>query len=145
MKTAVFIGHDDCYNLSKEELKRIIIECIHNGVTNFLSGGQGGFDRACATAVFELKSNYPQIKNILVIPYLTFRVFDKDIFDEIVFPENFEKYYFKAAIVQRNRYMVKSADIAICYIQHSWGNAVKTYEFAKRRNLKMINLATYNS
>ena len=107
MKTVVFIGHNEFYGLSAENLNNVIIECINNGVTRFLSGGQGGFDRACSAAVFKLKKEYPHIKNILVIPYLSFRVTNKDIYDEIIFPEGFEKYHYKAAIPQRNKYMVR--------------------------------------
>ncbi|MBO5089732.1 MAG: DUF1273 family protein [Clostridia bacterium] len=144
MKTAVFIGHSECYGLSDEQLTNTIIKCINEGVTVFLNGGQGGFDRKCALAVFKLKNIFPQIKNVLVIPYLTFNVFDKDIFDEIIFPENFENYHFKAAIPKRNKYMVNHSDIAICCINHGWGNAVKTYEYAQNKNLKIINLSNYS-
>ena len=143
MKSVIFIGHNECYGLSVNELNKIIIECINNGATCFFSGGQGGFDRTCANAVFKLKKDYPNIKNILVIPYLSFNVFDKDIFDEIIFPNGFEKYHFKAAIPQRNKYIVNHSDTAICYIHHGWGNAVKTYEFAKKKGLNIINLSTY--
>lgn len=144
MKTVVFIGHNECYGLSESKLEETIIDCINMGATVFLSGGQGGFDRICARKVFEIKTQYPHIKNILVIPYVTFNVFNKSLFDEIIFPENFEKYHYKAAIPQRNKYMVNNSDIAICYINNSFGKATKTYELAKRKNLKIINLSIYN-
>ena len=144
MKSVVFIGHDDCYGLDRDALHQIIISCIEKGATTFLSGGQGGFDRACAVAVYKLKKEYPQIKNILVIPYPHFNVFNDEFFDEIVFPESLEKCYFKAAIVKRNKIMVDNADIAICYVGHGWGNAVKTFKYAKNKNLDIINLLNYN-
>lgn len=75
MNAAVFIGHSECYGLSTDELNKIIINCINSGITQFLSGGQGNFDTACATAVFKFKKDYPHIKNILVIPYLSFNNF----------------------------------------------------------------------
>ncbi len=119
MDTAVFIGHSKCYNLSIDKLEEAIKQCIENGITQFLSGGQGEFDRICAYTVFRLKSRHPHIKNILVIPYLSFNIFNEDIFDEILYPNEFEKYYYKVAIPQRNKYMVCHSDIAICYINHS--------------------------
>ncbi len=140
MKTAVFIGHNECFGLSEKKLRAKIIECIESGVTRFLNGGQGGFDRISAVSIFKLKKKYPHIKNILVIPYLTFNVFNKDIFDEITFPEGFEKYHYKEAIPKRNRFMVEQSDIAICYVHHSWGNAAKTHNFAEKQGLKIINL-----
>ena len=101
---AVFIGHSECYGITSEMVTAEIIKLIDKGVIYFLSGGQGGFDRLCAGCVYRLKKQYPQIQNILVIPYLTFNVFDKDIFDEIVYPEGFENYHFKSAIPARNKY-----------------------------------------
>ncbi len=62
------------------------------------------------------------------------------MFDEIIFPDGFEKFFFKAAIIERNRYMVDNAHVAICYIDHNYGGAYKTYEYAVKKNLKIINL-----
>ncbi len=144
MNTAVFIGHSQCYGLDKNKLKESIIDCINDGVTRFLSGGQGDFDHICANEVFKLKKNYPNIENILVIPYLSFNVVNKKIFDTIIFPDGFEKYHFKSAIPQRNKYMVNCSDVAICYIRHGLGNAVNTYKFAQKKNLVILNLSTFN-
>ena len=138
--TATFIGHNECYGVTKEQIKVAIVELIEKGVIYFLSGGQGGFDRTCAGCVKELKEKYPQINNILVIPYLNFSVFNKDIFDLILYPEGFEKYHFKAAIPARNKYMVNNSGYAICYVTHGWGGAAQTYEIAKKKGLKIINI-----
>lgn len=138
--TAVFIGHNECYGISSQDVELAIIKLIKCGVTVFLSGGQGGFDRLCAVCVNRLKNQYPQIKNCIVIPYLNFKIFDKDIFDEIIYPENFEKYHYKAAIPARNRFMVDSSAYAICYVNHGWGGAAKTFERAIKKNLTIINI-----
>ena len=142
-KTAIFIGHNDCYNVSSQDIEIAITALIDNGVNVFISGGQGGFDRLCARCVYNFKKAYPQIKNYLIIPYLDFNVFDKDIFDEIIYPEGFEKYYYKAAIPARNKFMVDSAAYAICYVNHGWGGAAKTYERALKKKLHIINLGIY--
>lgn len=144
MKSVVFIGHDECYEATSEEVEKQILKCIKKGATHFYSGGQGGFDRLSARCVDRLKLTHRNIKNILVVPYPTFTVFDKECFDEIIFPDGFEKYHYKAAIPKRNRYMVERCDAAICFISHGWGNAVKTYEYAKRKGLEIMNLANYN-
>ena len=49
--TAVFIGHNECYGVTSEQIKEAIVSLIDKGVTEFLSGGQGGFDRHPADAV----------------------------------------------------------------------------------------------
>ena len=143
--TATFIGHNDCFGITENQVKDAIREHIEKGVTDFLSGGQGGFDRLCGRCVYELKREYPQIKNYLVIPYLSFSVYNKDYFDLIIYPDGFEKYHYKAAIPARNRYMVDNSGYAICFVTHSWGGAAKTYERAKKKKLQIINLRGSNS
>ncbi len=136
----MFIGHRECYEVSSEKLRQAIEACIHQDITVFLSGGQGQFDRMSASAVHQLKSTYPFIQNHLVIPYLNFRVFNKELFDQIIYPEGLEKYHYKAAIGRRNRYMVEQAAVAICYVQYPFGGAADTYKYATAQNVKCIHL-----
>ena len=58
--TAVFIGHSECYGVTSEQIKEAVVSLINKGVTEFLSGGQGGFDRLCGRCVYELKKEYPK-------------------------------------------------------------------------------------
>ncbi len=138
--TVTFIGHSDCYSVKYQELENVIRRLIEDGATEFLSGGMGSFDWMAARAVFTLKKEYPHIQNNLVIPYLTFSIQEKEYFDNIIYPEGFEKYHFKAAIPARNRYMVDHAQIAVCYVNHDWGGAAKTYTRAIKKRLEVINL-----
>lgn len=142
--TAVFIGHNECYGVTSEQIKGAIVSLIDKGVTDFLSGGQGGFDRLCGRCVYEVKKQYPNINNYLVIPYLSFNVYNQELFDSIVYPDGFEKYHFKAAIPARNKFMVENANYAICYVNHGWGGAAKTYERAKKKGLNIINFGNYD-
>ena len=84
--------------------------------------------------------NYPNSEGYLVIPYLTFNIYDKDLFDAIIYPDDFEKYHFKAAIPARNKYLVNNSSVAICYITHGWGGAAQTYEYAKKKKLRIIDI-----
>ena len=138
--TCCFIGHSECYGLSSERVRAAIEDLINQGVTDFLCGGMGDFDWMCARLTYELKPKYPNIRCDLIIPYLTFRVLEPKYFDSIVYPEGFEKYHFKAAIVARNRYLVRQSAYALCYVTHDWGGAAKTYAFARRQKLELINL-----
>lgn len=140
--TATFIGHKECYGLSDEAVRIEIVKLIEKGIRVFLNGGMGSFDWICAKEVFKLKSEYPNIKNYLIIPYLTFTILDKHYFDEIIYPEGFEKYHFKAAIPARNKYLIENSSYAVCYVTHGWGGAAQTYERAQKKGLKMINLGT---
>lgn len=141
--TAIFIGHGECFGVTTKEVNNAIEELIKCGVTVFMSGGQGGFDRLCAGCVYHLKEQYPTLINCLVIPYLNFNIFNKDLFDEIIYPDGFEKYHYKTAIPARNRFLVDSAAYAICYVNHGWGGAAKTFERAIKKNLKVINIGIY--
>lgn len=138
--TVTFIGHSDCYSVKYQELENVIRRLIEDGATEFFSGGMGSFDWMAARAVYTLKKEYPHIQNNLVIPYLTFNIQEKKYFDNIIYPEDFEKYHFKAAIPARNRYMVDHAQIAVCYVTHDWGGAAKTYTRAIKKRLEVINL-----
>lgn len=139
-KAAIFIGHDECYGLDCEKVRAEIVRLIEVGATTFYSGGMGGFDRMCAHMVYGLKKEYPKVNNYLVIPYLSFSIVDKEPFDAILYPEELEKYYFKAAIPARNRYLVDHAQYALCYVTHAWGGAAKTYERALKKGLTVVNL-----
>lgn len=138
--TAVFIGHSETDGLPHTLLKELITNLIADGITDFLNGGQGEFDRICALYVHNMQKEFKQVKNYLIIPYLTFKVFNAELFDEIIYPDGFEHYHFKAAIPARNRYMVENASYAVYFVNHDWGGAAKTYEWAKKRNLKIYNL-----
>lgn len=140
--TALFIGNRDCYGVNLESIKEAILYAIDSGITTFLSGGQGYFDEVCAKTVYQLKETYPHIKNILMIPYKNFHIFDKTIFDEIVYP--FDAYEsasltYRNAIPERNRVMVMRSRMAISYVYRN-GGASKTLDIARANKLEIIDL-----
>ena len=142
-KTAVFIGNRDCYRIDKEIIEQAIIQAIESGITYFLNGGQGYFDKTCALILHGLKARYPNIRSILVIPYRDFWIFNKELFDEIIYP--FEPRLepllnYKNAIPLRNRVMVESASAAICYVKRVGGGSWKTLKYANSQNLRIIDL-----
>ena len=139
--TAMFIGHKECYGLDEGKLLSAIVGLIDEGYMEFLCGGMGNFDMTCARRVKGLEKAYPHIRCYLVIPHLTFNISGKDYFDEIIYPEGFEKYHFKAAIPKRNKYMVDNSSAAVCYVTHDWGGAAKTYSLAVKAEHKIINTA----
>ena len=139
-RTATFIGHRECYGITSERIYLEIEKLILSGVTDFLNGGMGTFDWMCAHQVYEIKKLYPEIRNYLIIPYLTFSIREKKFFDEIIYPDGFEKYHFKAAIPARNKYLIDNASYALCYVTHGWGGAAQTFQKAIKKGLTVINL-----
>lgn len=141
-KTALFIGNRDCYQVKEAEIERAINTVIENGTEIFLNGGQGYFDRISATIVHRLKKRYSHIKNILVIPYRGFRIFNDSLFDEIIYPfeaHTFSYYTYKSRSLKRNRWAVDHSSVAICYVYRA-GGAEKTLKYAKKQNLRIIDL-----
>ena len=70
MKSCFFIGHRD----TPEEILPLLIQTIEKhiseyGVTGFVVGAYGSFDRLAAQAVISLKQHYPQITLSLLLPY----------------------------------------------------------------------------
>ena len=143
-KTVVFIGHSDC-PLTAEQIIPYVEREILSGARFFINGGQGAFDRAAARAVLLLKQRYPEIRNILVIPYHNFKIFDETLFDEVISPNiSYQSNLaYKSAIPKRNNWMVKNASVAICYISHISGGAYKTYQQAKKVKKKIVNICSF--
>lgn len=141
-KTALFIGNRDCYQVKVTVIEQAITNVIEDGIEIFLNGGQGYFDKTCASIVHRLKKCYPYIKSILVMPYRDFKVFNDRLFDEIIYPfeaHTFSYYTYKSGSLKRNRWAVDRSSVAICYI-YRMGSAEKTLEYAKKKNLKIIDL-----
>lgn len=141
-KTVVIIGHRETGDLKETDISQQIEKLINQGYIYYLCGGMGQFDMLCARCLYKLKMRYTQIKCFLIIPYLTASIQNKVYFDEIIYPEGFEKYHYKSAILQRNKYMVKKASLAFCYVCYNFGGAVKTFNYAKKQGLQIINTGT---
>ena len=126
----------------KYKLKTEIEKAISKGETKFLLGGYGNFDLLAARILKTLKSQYPQIKSTLVIPYID-RDYDTCLYDDSVYPplENVPR---KFAIVKRNEWTVDKADIIIAYVEHDWGGAARTLKYAVRKKKDIVNLAKWN-
>ena len=138
--TCVFIGHRQCHDFDTGLLKFEMDRIMFLGVSEFLCGGMGEFDRICAGTVRRLKRDYPHVKCTWVIPYYTAKLeWEREDYDEIIFPEYKHKSC-KARIVERNRYMADASSAAICHVRYAWGGAAKTFEYARKRGLIMINI-----
>nr|WP_317412343.1 hypothetical protein [uncultured Solibaculum sp.] len=142
IKTAVFIGHRSCPDLDQRRVRHEIEKQIWDGTTRFLCGGMGQFDWICARCVASLKRDYPAVQSSLVIPYPSFSVLEPSYFDHILYPRELGQWDFKSVIPKRNQYLVDNASLAICYVNHDRGGAAKTYQYARQKSLKLINLGS---
>lgn len=149
-KICTFAGHSKIYgdDTIKERLKKEIKNLIENcGVNTFYNGGKGQFDLLCAECANELKNDYPFIKSYLILAYMPGKKnqFDADFyknFDDTLYPE-IEKVPPKFAIIKRNEWMVDKSDFLISYVEHNWGGAYRTLEYAaKRHRIRIIGILT---
>ena len=151
MKLCTFTGHAILYDdekIIKQKLKKEIIDLIENEeVTTFYSGGKGDFDFLCAKTLKEFKKYYPYIKSYLILSYIPKEkdsyksLLYNEMFDESIYPD-IEKTPPRFAISKRNEWMINNSDFLIAYVDHSWGGAAKTLEYAqKKKHIKIINIA----
>ena len=146
VKRCCFAGHNETYGDEvKEKIKEIAIKLIEEkGVVEFWVGNYGGFDRCAALAIREVKEMLEQVKLVLVLPYLTKVVSDYkeeyyEKYDEIVIADISEKTPARLKIIEANEYMVDNCEYMICNVEHSWGGAARTMEYAKRKGKVVLN------
>jgi len=135
-KTCCFIGHSEVTEDIAEKLTAAVERHITEyGVTDFLVGNYGQFDRMAAAAVKRAKAQHPNVRLCLMLPYLPEMgrpLPDREGFDDFVYPEGMENVPYRLAIPRLNRIMVQDSSYVIAYVTHSWGGAAATLEQAER-------------
>lgn len=141
--TVTFCGHSQI--TEKEKVKRWLEDTvtllIAEGADTFYLGGYGDFDLLSASVLRKLQKSHPQIKLILVLPYLN-RKFDFSEYDSTLYPA-LEKVPPKFAILKRNQKMVELSDVIVAYVTHSWGGAAKTLAYAGRKKKFVLCFPAY--
>lgn len=114
----------------------------------FYAGGMGEFDSKCASAVRAARQRFPekQLRLVLVLPYMTNRInTDKNLFeteyDDVMIPIELAGVHPKAAIRERNRWMVDRSDMLLACVYRDFGGAYDTMQYALRKEIGVFNLA----
>ncbi len=146
-----FCGHSSI-NFDVEEMESKILNLLEselNGTpVQFLLGGYGQFDGFALRCCKKYKTLHPEATLTFVTPYLDDDYLkNRDIFlkeyDDVIYPE-LEIVPKRYAISKRNQWMVQKADFLIAYVDHSWGGAVKTLEYAIRSKKNYVNLGKWD-
>lgn len=138
-KSCFFIGHreasEEIYSALYAAVEQHIVEY---GVTEFIVGHYGRFDRLAASAVKETKRFYPKVRLTLLLPYHPAErpIPTPDGFDGTFYPPGMESVPRKVAIVRANRYVVDHVDYLIAYAWHPASNARELVEYARRQEKK---------
>lgn len=148
MPTCFFVGHRD----SPAELKAILEKVVERhvseyGVTEFVVGGYGNFDRMAAEAVKTVKTRHLSVRLTRLLPY---HPADRPVklpswFDGTFYPPGMEKVPKRVAIVRANQIMIKNRDFLIAYNRERIGNTRELMCLARNRaakgQLQIENLA----
>ncbi len=138
-KKCFCIGHRDTPEDIFPLLQKTILHHITEyGVTEFLVGHYGSFDRLAKKAVLAAKNDFPQVKLTLLQPYY---VPQKQIeipsgFDDTLYPSGMENVPKRLAIVRANQYAVSASQYLIAYVSHPASNARNILEYAEQREKK---------
>ena len=142
MSVCTFFGHSECYGLDAAVLRSAIEDLIQQGVTEFVVGNHGQFDGMVFSSLQNLSNDY-EISYSVALAYLPTHKEDHDIYyGHCFYPEGQEIGPAKFAIERRNRYLIDTADVCLCYVNHTFGGAYKFARMAKRRGLRVINLGS---
>ena len=143
MKTCFLIGHRDAPIVLRENLEKTITAAITDyGVTEFVVGRYGAFDRMAAGCLVEAKKNHPGLRLVLLLPY---HPAERPValpagFDGSFYPPGMEQVPRRLAIVRANEYMARHCDVLICYALLENSNPGKIIRIAND-NSTVINLA----
>ena len=153
-QTCCFTGHRELPVWGREELaaklEATITGLIDRGIRFYGAGGARGFDCLAAQTVLRLRENCPSIKLILVLPCLTqtrsWRPEDiaeyeriKAQADKVVYTA---RQYTRGCMFKRNRHLVDNSSVCVCYLNRESGGTAYTVDYAEKRGLEVINLAT---
>ncbi len=145
-----FCGHSDYISSSEDEKKVLeILESRVGGLPcEIFLGEYGFFDSFAFRCAKRYKQTHPAVKLVFITPYLLetnteVRKKELEKFDYILYPQ-LEKIPPRYAIIHRNRWIVEQADILISYISHSFGGAYKMFQYAKKRNIEIYNIAPWD-
>lgn len=151
--TCCFTGHRDISYIEKivlkKKLKKVIDTLINQGIVYYKAGGALGFDTMAAQAVLKAREKNPAVKLILVLPCLNqaerWSKRDQEIYeeikkqaDEVIFTS---QEYTKGCMFKRNRHLVDNSSYCICYLKKDTGGTAYTVNYAKSKDLTIINLA----
>ena len=143
-KICTFFGHRDAPSdiecLMEKQIRKLITE---ENVDTFWIGGHGNFDSLATKVLNKVQEEFPHISIIIIIAYPRQlhkydKIFPFDFFD---YPPEVEASPYKFAISARNCYMAKNTDFVIGYINREYGGAYEVFQYAKKLNKNIINLA----
>lgn len=152
MKNCCFSGHrsippDELVNL-KIELSVTLRTLIAKGVHDFYCGGARGFDLLAAEQVIYLKKTFPFLRLFFILPCKSQTEFwgdeDKQRYSFVLSHADdvqclYENYN-KRCMYERNKELVKAADVCVCYLKEEKSGTAFTVALAAKRHCLVLPL-----
>ncbi|MBR2923486.1 MAG: hypothetical protein IKC28_00525 [Clostridia bacterium] len=143
-----FIGHRD----TPEEIYPLLVAAVEEhiscfGVTEFLVGCRGAFDRMAVRAVLQAKQKHPELSLIELLAYYPGEKKRNlpDGIDGSLYPTGQEFVPKRLSIIRANQYAVEHSAYLIGYAWEPGSNARKLMEYAGRLaekgKIQVVNLA----
>lgn len=119
----------------EERLYELFQKLLHTKENvEFYLGRNGDFDILATSVIKRLQKNCRSDNSvmILVLPYLVKNYeYYEDYYNEIVIPDELHKVYPKAAIMERNRWMVTNSDVLVAYMRNKSGGTAACVRMAE--------------
>lgn len=149
-KTLFFTGHREISKSDCKALKETLISFIDKGYKYFISGGALGFDTIAAECVLELKNDGADVSLIFMLPCreqdARWSEFDKKIYrnllseaDRVIYVR---EHYTRSCMFERNRAMADASSACIAYCNRKNGGTAYTVDYAAKKGLPIVNIAT---
>ena len=137
---------------AKELLRTEIRKAVSVGINVFISGMARGIDMWAAEVVLEERESNPDIKLICASPYLGFetrwRESERRRYNSIIDEADLVEYicdkYFIKAFQIRNEWMVNHSARVIAAYNGISGGTRNTINYAKKKNVEVINILEEN-
>lgn len=129
-------------------VEAVIEQLYKRGYRTFLSGMAEGFDLIAARRVILLKSKYPDIQFVAVVPYRgqesdfsflwkRYYAYCYDNADEII---TLSPNYRRGCFFVRNDFLIENSYLVVCYYDSRPGGTHYTVTKAIKSNLEIINI-----
>ena len=142
-----FIGHREIYGHYRLEdrIEQIARDKLYEKeYVEFYVGRNGDFDISVASAIKRAQNAVGHHNSCLILlqPY---RMKDDEyyekFYDEVQYPVSF-KTHPKAAITERNKWMIDNAELLVAFVEDGRkGGALTTLKYAEKKGVPIINLA----
>jgi len=151
--TCCFTGHRTAKLCkSEKETKQLLDEAINKAINMgfkiFISGMATGIDTWAAEIILKKKESNNNIELLCAIPHPNFEksrdTAEKRLYSEIVSKANnvilVNDHFFRGCYQVRNKWMVDMSSLVIAAFHHIEGGTKNTIDYAKKKNIEVINI-----